>query len=302
MEKILRRLLGEHIDLRVDPGAESDTIFADSSQLEQIIVNLAVNARDAMPKGGTLVIATAGGKDATRVELVVRDTGSGIDEITRARIFDPFFTTKPKGKGTGLGLATVLRIVRASNASIDVTSEVDQGTSFIVGFPTVATHAAAALKANVERPRGHETVLLAEDDDAVRRATSKLLERQGYVVIEARDGAEALSICKRLEENIDLLLTDVMMPKVNGPELVRRVALIRPELPVICMSGYTGEAAMKDLEARKVMLIHKPLMPDAFSRTLRNVLDEARARTDAHAKKNPGKDHSFPGPSSLHLP
>src|SRR2546428_9092322 len=254
MDKLLRRLLGEDVDLRTvltpDPGA----IKADPSQLEQVVVNLAVNARDAMPGGGKLTIETqnveldeqytrghVSAQPGSYVMLAVSDTGTGMDAETQAHIFEPFFTTKEKGKGTGLGLATVYGVVKQSGGFIWVYSELGKGTSFKIYLPRVeeAVEAPSATSIPAELPHGSGTILLAEDEQDVREITREFLALSGYTVLEAKDGIEALEAARNHMGKIDVLLTDMVMPGMSGRDLAAHLALLRRGIKVIFMSGYT---------------------------------------------------------------
>ncbi len=290
IEPMLRRLLGEDIDLVTSPGPRVGPVKADPGQLEQVLLNLAVNSRDAMPEGGRLTIATAetcwsetqahehGMPAGTYAVLSVADNGCGMDADTRARIFEPFFTTKEQGKGTGLGLATVYGIVRQSDGHIAVESEPGRGTTFRVYFPRVDGEAAAARATPEPAEAGHgtETVLLVEDEDMVRDLTREVLEMHGYKVLEARDAREALQLCRRSGADVRALLTDVVMPGTNGLSLAKEARELCPGLRVLCMSGYTEHAMLReDLLACANGFLQKPFSPDHLARTLREILDAA---------------------------
>jgi len=288
MSEMLRRMIGEDVLLVTALDPSLGWVQADPSQIEQIVINLAVNARDAMPKGGRLTLGTAnvelegayarahvGAHPGPHVMLAVSDTGVGMDADTRTRIFEPFFTTKGPGKGTGLGLATVYGIVKQSGGHICVYSELGQGTAFKIYLPRVDPAAdpvePGGLLAHVAQ--GRETILLVEDEGAVRELARDILEANGYAVLEARHGDEALAICERHSEAIHLMLTDVVMPGMNGRELAERLARLRPETKVLYMSGYTDNAIVLHgvLNGRAVFL-QKPFTPDALARKVREVL------------------------------
>jgi two-component system cell cycle sensor histidine kinase/response regulator CckA len=288
MNKMLRRLIGEDVEVvyALDPALGSVRI--DPTQAEQIVMNLAVNARDAMPKGGRLTIRTSHetmDEERARwrvdvepgeyVELSVADTGIGMDEQTLARIFEPFFTTKVQGKGTGLGLSTVYAIVQQNNGHLEVESEPGRGTTFVIRLPRVA--GAVAVERPVEQPelpRGTETVLVVEDDDTVRELVCQMLRTVGYTVLEARHGGEALLICERTSEPIDLMVTDVVMPQMSGRQLAERLEPLQPEMKVLFMSGHTDDAVIRHGVRNAMMtFIQKPFTPAALTRQVRAVLD-----------------------------
>jgi signal transduction histidine kinase/ActR/RegA family two-component response regulator len=289
LEKMLRRLIGEDIELVATLDGNLGLVNADPGQLEQVIVNLAVNARDAMPDGGRLLIETAnmelGSEHAGRhigvqagryVMLAVTDTGSGMSPETLARMFEPFFTTKEKGKGTGLGLATVYGIVKQSGGDIWVYSEPGQGTSFKIYLPLVeepkSVVAAASPQANDYG--GTETILLVEDDETLRLLARRILQSRGYTVLEARDGEHALAICGRSETRIDLVATDAIMPKMNGRVLAERLAAQRPGVRVLFMSGYTDDDMLRrGIMDPRMAFLQKPFTPDALAKRVREVLD-----------------------------
>jgi PAS domain S-box-containing protein len=289
MDRMLRRLIGEDVDLRTILAADVGAVRADLGQLEQVILNLAVNARDAMPQGGKLTIETsnvdldeaygaahAAVQPGPYVSLAVSDTGSGMDVATQARIFEPFFTTKPKGKGTGLGLATVYGIVKQSGGHISVDTEPDRGTSFKIYLPRVAAavEAAEAPQPGGASLRGSETVLLVEDQEEVRRLTSRLLEARGYRVLVAADGHEALSMAESLAGPLHLLVTDVVMPHLSGREVALLLAPQHPAMRVLYLSGYADESIVRHgvLEPG-VAFLQKPFTADALARKVRAVLD-----------------------------
>ena len=290
--RMLRRLIGENIELstHLDPGL--GRVLADPGRIEQVIVNLVVNARDAMPHGGKLTIETAnvdlgqtGGHQhlsvcsSPYVMLVVSDTGHGMDEKTQSRIFEPFFTTKEQGKGTGLGLSTVHGIVKQSGGQIRVFSEPGHGTVFQVYLPRVddPLTVAGPYPDPPRALRGRETVLLVEDDEGVRRVISQILKGYGYHLLEAANGDEALLAAERWTGPIQLMITDVLMPGMSGRELARRLADRRPDLRVLYTSGYTDEAIVRhDALGAGIAFIQKPFTPEALAQKAREVLDLPR--------------------------
>ncbi|MBI4241191.1 MAG: response regulator [Candidatus Rokubacteria bacterium] len=294
MDTLLRRLIGEDIDLVTVPGPGLGRVKADPSQLEQVIVNLAVNARDATPRGGRLTIETAnveldetyarrhvGVVPGPYVMLAVSDTGIGMDAETQSRIFEPFFTTKELGEGTGLGLATVYGIVNQSGGSIWVYSEPGQGATFKIYLPRVeeAADSIGSDKAQNAVPRGAETILIVEDNAAVRDVARDILRDHGYTVLEARHGDDALRICERHAGPIHLMVTDTVMPQMSGRELAERLTVVRPETKVLYVSGYTDNAIVHNgMLNAGVAFLQKPFTPDALARKVREVLDAARKR------------------------
>ncbi|HEU4748993.1 MAG TPA: ATP-binding protein, partial [Gemmatimonadaceae bacterium] len=288
---LLRRLIGEDIDVALWPAAETARVLADPGQLEQVLMNLSVNARDAMPHGGTLSIETEvvqvdDGEDEEmrlmlpgRYALIkVSDTGSGMDARTQARIFEPFFTTKEPGKGTGLGLSTAYGIVKQSGGFIWCESAVGRGTTFEMYFPQIAAPAEGEpCNAASVTPRGSETVLLVEDDDSVRTLARRVLLRQGYSVLEARHGGDALTLLDETTGRIHLVLTDVVMPQMNGRALANRISVHFPEMPVLFMSGYTDDDIIRRgaLPAGSAF-VQKPFTPEILARSVREALDCTR--------------------------
>jgi CheY-like chemotaxis protein len=286
---MLHRLIGEDITLHTDLAFGVGIIKADRGQVEQVIMNLAVNARDAMPSGGKLMLETQhvdlseeyvrhhkGAKPGSYVMLAVTDTGTGMDAATRARIFEPFFTTKEAGKGTGLGLSTVYGIVKQSGGSIWVYSEMGHGTTFKVYLPVVVESSPANLQKNKspKAVRGTETVLLTEDDDLVRALANRVLATFGYQVLEAATVGAAIALCEKHPERIHLLVTDVIMPEMNGRELSNHLTNLRPDMKILFMSGYTDKAIVhQQILDEKIHFIQKPFAPQAFVKKVREVLD-----------------------------
>jgi PAS domain S-box-containing protein len=287
MDKMLRRLISEDIEVRALLAPQLGRVKADPGQIEQVILNLAVNARDAMPSGGRLTIETRdveldenyarahkSVKAGPYVMLAVTDTGTGMDSSTQARIFEPFFTTKGSGKGTGLGLSTVYGIVRQSGGNVWVYSEPGRGTTFKIYLPRVdAVAAPRAARTAPELRRGTETVLLVEDEEGVRELTREILEENGYKVVSARDGREALRLSEASDEPIQLLLTDVVMPHMGGRELADRLAPAQPQMRVLFMSGYTDDAILHHgVLDRGTALIEKPFTTEALTNKIRETL------------------------------
>ncbi len=277
MEKMLRRLIHEDVDLDLDLDASLGHIRADVSQIEQVVMNLAVNARDAMPQGGGMRIQTRNVtvEDQPFVLLTVQDTGMGMDAETKARIFEPFFTTKDVGQGTGLGLPTVYGIVARFGGFIEVESEVGAGCTFRLHFPRVAAEDTVAPVPRRASGSGRgERILLVEDDAVLRSLTRRLLESAHFSVLEASDSEHAQLLVEREDEQIDLLFTDVVMPKVNGMELAQRARVVRPELLVVFTTGYPDEViAAQGVLASDISLVAKPYDADALVRVIRSVLD-----------------------------
>jgi PAS domain S-box-containing protein len=285
---MLRRLIGEHIHLTITSAPSPARIMADAGQLEQVITNLAVNARDAMPTGGSLVIevstadldddgASRFGVAASRyVMLTVSDTGHGMDAATLSRVFEPFFTTKPSGQGTGLGLATTYGILRQSGGGIDVESAPGQGSRFTLCLPSVEGGPAPAPPDSVHAPGfvGSESILLVEDDAAVRQVVGAVLRNRGYDVLEAASGEEAIRLVTGHASPIHLMLSDSVMPGMAGRELAEQMATLRPEMKVLLMSGYTDDWVLKcQIRDRDIAFLQKPFSSDALARTVREVLE-----------------------------
>jgi two-component system, cell cycle sensor histidine kinase and response regulator CckA len=287
IERLLRRLISEDVQLTTTLAADLWPVKVDPASLEQVLINLAVNGRDAMPLGGRLTLETSNAEleapDPDRdsippgryVKITVSDSGHGMDAATQARVFEPFFTTKEQGKGSGLGLATVYGIVKQSDGYIWVTSETGHGTMFSVFLPRADTPAitAAAPRAPEVVERGSETVLLVEDEDAVRALAGAVLRRHGYTVLEACHGLDALRVAERHSDVIHLMITDVVMPHMSGRDLAQRLGAARQHMKVLFMSGYTDHAVVhRDLTPGTAFL-QKPFTPDAFARKVRHVLD-----------------------------
>jgi two-component system, cell cycle sensor histidine kinase and response regulator CckA len=289
MEKMLSRLIGADINLASSLDSELGHVRADPGQVEQVVMNLAVNARDAMPRGGRLTIETRNVdldlnyvrehpevKSGRYVMLAVTDTGVGMDAATKARIFEPFFTTKEPGKGTGLGLATVHGIVQQSGGHIDIYSELGRGTSIKVYFPRLRDDAVRSTGSGVIQPvpRGSESILLVEDDDSIRSLARVALQSYGYTILEAADGQQGIEIGRDLSQTIHLLITDVILPKTGGREVVEAISAARPSLRVLYVSGYTNDAIVRHgvLESN-VAFLQKPFTPTSLARKVREVLD-----------------------------
>ena len=271
VKPLLQRLVGEDVTLEIRNGADLGTVRADPGQIEQVIVNLAVNAGDAMPDGGRLTIETRN-RGESHVELVVTDTGSGMDEETVAQIFEPFFTTREQG--VGLGLASVYGIVHQSSGDVAVESSPGTGTVFTITLPRVFERPGAAVEAPEPATRpGSETILLVEDEDVVRDLTRRVLERQGYTVLACPDGHAAVALAEAEDRRIDLLLTDVVMPGMRGYEVAKRVASSRPAIRILFMSGYAEETLVGMPAPAGHALIEKPFAVDALARRVREALD-----------------------------
>jgi nitrogen-specific signal transduction histidine kinase/ActR/RegA family two-component response regulator len=301
MVPLLRRLIGENIELSTALQPGLGHVEADPSQIEQIIMNLVVNARDSMPRGGRVIVDTSNAdldgafakkhvptRPGRYVMLAVSDTGSGMDEATQARIFEPFFTTKQLGKGTGLGLATVYGIIKQSDGYIWVYSEPRMGSTFKIYLPRVDAEVSRdqAGDTTSRPPSGSETVLLVEDDRAVRLLTGEMLQMHGYEVLPARNGQEALDLVRGHNRPIHLLLTDVVMPQMSGRQLAESLAGIHPEIRVLYMSGYTdGVIAHHGVLDAEVAYLQKPFTADFLARKVREVLDAGAGRSPDGAPK-----------------
>jgi two-component system, cell cycle sensor histidine kinase and response regulator CckA len=288
MERLLRRVIGEHITLMVTLAPGESRVSGDRGQIEQVVMNLVVNARDAMPRGGDLRVTTGhvdlgategralgGLAPGPYVSLEVQDTGQGIDAETQERLFEPFFTTKEASKGTGIGLSTVQAIVRANGGAVSVHSRVGEGSTFRILLPRAAEPVSTPVtrRTRPSLPRGTETVLLVEDETGVRELVRDLLGRCGYTVFEATDAAEAIAVFARHGDDIHLLVTDVVMPQMNGRQLAERFLTERPALKVLYMSGYTDEPVNADDASAAAAFLQKPFTPDVLARTVRDVLD-----------------------------
>jgi two-component system, cell cycle sensor histidine kinase and response regulator CckA len=274
-------------------------VKADPSQIEQVIMNLAVNARDAMPRGGKLIIETAnvylddayahkhaGLRPGPYVMLAVRDVGSGMNPETVSHIFEPFFTTKPKGKGTGLGLAMVYGVVVQSGGHVAVESKVGKGTSFKVYLPRVESVVPAEALPPAEALKGSETILLVEDEEQVRRLACDILQASGYTILEASGGLEALQVCETNHGGIQLMVTDVVMPGMSGRELADELSTVRPEMKVLYVSGYTEDAIGEyGVLEEGVNFLQKPFRPSDLARKVRDVLDASRVMPSQSVEK-----------------
>ena len=305
IETMLRRLIGEDVQLAIRLDPADGHVKGDPGQLEQVIMNLVVNGRDAMPNGGLLAIETSQ-VELTRtpmhhlqplplgryVKLTVTDTGGGMDANTLAHLFEPFFTTKEEVKGTGLGLSTVFGIVTTYGGGIDVWSQVGHGTTFDLYFPHAdsQTTAAQAMEPQDRLRRGSETILLVEDDTAVRDLVRTELAKIGYQVMEARNGVEACLAATQQSMHVDLLLTDVVMPGMNGRELAQHLSVIKPNLRVLFMSSYLDDISVNSgMDPHRTTILQKPFTPDLLLRTVRALLDSS----------SPSSDLSRQAPSSL---
>ncbi|MGA2109158.1 MAG: PAS domain S-box protein, partial [Syntrophorhabdales bacterium] len=285
--KLLERLLTEDIELKITPAAQDLTVMADVTQIDQILINLAANARDAMPHGGLLSIRTevaelndefikthGYGEQGTYALLSISDTGIGMDRSTKEHIFEPFFTTKEVGKGTGLGLATVYGIVKQHNGYVVVDSEPHRGTTFRIYLPLVDKKRSGETRQSEEVESGSETVLVVEDDEGVRKLTTEILRAHGYTTMEAADGEDVVKVFMENHDKIDLMILDVVMPKKNGKEAYEEIRKTHPNVKVIFTSGYTGEVILdKGIQGETVDFITKPLTPNGLLRKVREVLD-----------------------------
>jgi two-component system, cell cycle sensor histidine kinase and response regulator CckA len=292
LEAMLRRLIGENIELKTRVASDAGHVRADASQLEQVLLNLVVNARDAMPNGGELTIEvenvtldkseadeTPGVRPGDYAVLTVADTGSGMDPLTLARIFEPFFTTKPADKGTGLGLSVAFGIVRQSDGHITVQSEPGRGTTFRVYLPRVDDTARATAPPSPRKtlPRGRESVLVVEDEVMLRKIVRTVLLAQGYRVFDAAVGRDALALLATAGP-IDLVVTDVVLPGMSGREVVEAVRRLRPEAAVLFISGYADDALIREgVLKSEVGFLQKPFSPSILAHKVREVLDARRS-------------------------
>lgn len=298
MGRLLRRIIGEDLELMIAPEDALGLVKADPGQMEQVIMNLAVNARDAMPGGGRLTIRTAnadldkseaaeyGIAPGPYVMLSVSDTGAGMDKETVARAFEPFFTTKGPGQGTGLGLAMVYGIVKQSGGEIRVLTAPGRGTTFKIYLPRLenAVETAPETPPFLLRPaaQGSETILVLEDETALRRLIRQVLTDRGYTVFDTGDPVEAIRICERHEDEISLLVTDVIMPKMSGPKVVERITEVRPTMKILYTSGYTGKALKQyGVGQNGISFLAKPFTPEGLARKVRDVLDTSVEAEDA---------------------
>jgi two-component system, cell cycle sensor histidine kinase and response regulator CckA len=305
LEKMLRRLIGEDVELKIVPASGLRRIKADPGQIEQVIMNLVVNARDAMPKGGKLTLETAnvdldetyagrhvGVRAGAYVLLAVSDSGCGMDREAMAHIFEPFFTTKGPGKGTGLGLSTVYGIVKQSGGNVWAYSEPGLGTTLKIYLPQAegAIERSAREGRSGRAARGSETILLVEDQTEVRKLVREILEMNGYTVVAASEGLEALEICKQHEGPIHLMLSDVVMPQMGGRELAGRLATHRPDMKVLYMSGYTSNAIVHHgILDPGTAFLQKPFTPDGLACKIREVLDEGSEAVESPPARRAGR-------------
>jgi CheY-like chemotaxis protein len=291
---MFQRMVGEDIAIEFRPTTPIGSIKADPGQIEQVLMNLVVNARDAMPAGGKIIIETVpaelderhvsqhpGAHAGPQIVLAVSDTGCGMDESVKSKIFEPFFTTKPVGKGTGLGLSTVYGIVKESGGYIEVVSESGKGTTFRMFFPRVSEGAEELVFPydEAEPPRGSETILVVEDDKTLRELAVRLLQDAGYRVVEAKDAEDALGIIEALKLEIDLLFTDVVMPGQTGVELLAQARLVHPNLRALFMSGYNGDlVVLRGVLMQEGSFLEKPFTRKSLLRKVHSVLHNDPAK------------------------
>jgi two-component system cell cycle sensor histidine kinase/response regulator CckA len=298
--KMLQRLIGEDIDVFIHPTSNLSLVLADPGQIEQVVMNLAINARDAMPGGGRLTLEThnvtldehycrlhSGARIGKYIRIMLTDTGSGMDAQTQARIFEPFFTTKEVGKGTGLGLSTVYGIVKQHDGYVEVYSELGSGTTFKIYLPVAeGTVESEPVEIRPSISGGTETILVGEDDDNLRELARDILEECGYEVLLAKDGPEAFDLYRSLGDRVDLVVLDIMMPRLSGIEAYERMRAIRSDLPVIFMTGYSLESVQSRFpstgghESERPVIIQKPYALELLQRRVREVLDEAHTSSD----------------------
>jgi len=270
--RMLRRILGEDIALRVAFDPDAGSVCIDPAQFTQVLMNLCVNARDAIGTSGTITLETRSERD--RVLLMVSDSGHGMTEEVKAHVFEPFFTTKEVGRGTGLGLAVVHGIVEQAGGTIEVESELGRGTTFRIRLPVVGRVTAAKRSGPIEIAGGHESILVVDDDEHVRGAASRALKRLGYNVLEASDGIEALRVVRNPLQPIDLIVTDVVMPNMGGRELAQHAARERPDVPVLYLSGYTDDEVMqRGVAQHQVSFLQKPFRTQTLATKIREILD-----------------------------
>jgi CheY-like chemotaxis protein len=293
IQKMLHRVIGEDIELAIRLQPDLGYVKADPGQLSQVLMNLAVNSRDAMPSGGKLAIETAnvelddtyvrqhlGAKPGSFVMLAVSDTGMGMDSETMSHIFEPFFTTKDPGKGTGLGLSMVYGIIKQNNGYIMAYSEPGRGTTFKIYFPRTAESLPASDKVRKEVQGGSETILLVEDELALRELTCLLLQEAGYTVLESSGVEDALATAKDSHRKIDLLLTDIVMPRLDGRELANQLVALRPLLKILYMSGYTDDVIVnRGVSTQGAMLVQKPFTKSTLLQKVRQTLDSQVANS-----------------------
>jgi CheY-like chemotaxis protein len=280
-EGIMPRLIGERVRIELSLATALWPVEVDRNQLEQVIINLVVNARDAMPFGGTLKISTLNDSATDRVVITVADSGVGMSDETKSKMFDPFFTTKPEGQGTGLGLSTVYGIITQSGGQISVSSELGHGTTFFVYLPRAKRFSEQQPVEGKSNPSGlmivhgrsNETILLAEDEPDLRELLTSLLRTHGYRVITAKDGEEAVFLAKKHHGSLDLLLTDIVMPHMNGIEASHIIRAIRPSVSILYMTGYAEEAFSMSRSEPNVALLEKPVSPSVLFGKIRELLD-----------------------------
>jgi CheY-like chemotaxis protein len=294
VQRMLKRIIGEHIELRTSLQPDAGWIYADINQMEGVLLNLAANARDAMRDGGVLTIETSTVEVTTEgalacpslipgtyVRLVVQDTGLGMDNETKQRLFEPFYTTKERGRGTGLGLASVLGSVEQNRGHILVSSEIGKGSEFTIYLPWTEPSAEIPTESHgssLQLAQGAETILLVEDEPAVRRMLRESLAKAGYRVWEAGNGKEAIDQWVHQIEGIDLVVTDLVMPVMNGLRLIEELRKLRPGIPVVCMSGHSDDVISGQIGSQTAAdLLRKPFLPEVLVRKAREILDQPRA-------------------------